>query len=104
MNSELERCPKCHREGVSPWALLYAAWPFHTRCRNCGARLRAKIPHWQNILSQILAQAAFWALLLFGAVRGGLQGILAGGAVGIVVSVFIVLIPVFFSKLEALPE
>jgi hypothetical protein len=43
-------------------------------------------------------------LLLFGAVRGGLQGILAGGAVGIVVSVFIVLIPVFFSKLEALPE
>jgi len=104
MKSELEVCPKCPKEGVSPWAPLFASWPFYARCKNCRARLRVRIPHWQNILAQILSQIAFWALLLFGLVQGGLYGLIVGGILGVVVGLLIALVPGFFSKLEALPE
>lgn len=104
MKSELEVCPKCEKEGVSPWAPFFASWPFYARCKSCGARLRVRIPHWQNILAQIFSQLAFWALLLYGAVQGGFLGIVVGGIIGIIVGLVIALIPGFFSKLEALPE
>lgn len=104
MKPDLEVCPKCQEEGVSPWAPLYASWPFRARCENCGARLRVRIPHWQNILAQIVSQLAFWVLLLYGLVNGGGPGLIVGGAIGIVVGFSIALIPGFFSRLEALPE
>jgi len=103
MKLDLEVCPKCQEEGVSPWAPLYASWPFRARCENCGARLRVRIPHWQNILAQIVCPLAFWALLLYGLVSGGSPGLIVGGAIGIV-GFSIALIPGFFSRLEALPE
>lgn len=104
MKHDLEICPKCQGAGVSPWAPLFASWPFHARCRNCGTKLRVRVPHWQNALAQILAQAAFWALLLFGLVNGGVAGLLFGGLTGTAVGLLIALIPGFFSKLEPLPE
>ena len=100
MKSKLESCPKCRTPGISSWA-FFAAWPFSARCKNCGVRLRAKIPHWQNILAQILSQVAFWAALLFG-FTAGLGGIVVG-TVGAVLSVLIIMVPYLFSKLEALP-
>lgn len=104
MKSDFEVCPKCEKEGVSPWAPLFASWPFYARCKSCGARLRTKIPHWQNALAQILSQFAFWVLLIYGAIQGGSLGILVGGILGALVGLVIALIPGFFSKLEALPE
>ena len=100
MKSELENCPKCQTPGISAWA-FFAAWPFSARCKNCGVRLRTKIPHWQNILAQILCQVAFWAALLFG-ITVGLGGIVIGGLVGVVLGVLIIMVPCFFAKLEVM--
>ena len=100
MKSEPETCPKCQTPGISPWAFL-VAWPFSARCKNCGARLRAKIPHWQNIIAQILGQVAFWTAFLFG-ITAGLEGIVVGALVGIVLCVLIIMVPCFFAKLEVL--
>lgn len=100
MKDDLENCPKCQTPGVSPWA-FFAAWPFSARCKNCGVRLRAKIPHWQNILAQILSQVAFWASLLFG-ITAGLGGIVLGAIVGVILGGLIIMFPCFFAKLEVL--
>ena len=100
MKNELENCPKCQTPGISPWA-FFAAWPFSARCKNCGVRLRVKIPHWQNILAQIFSQVAFWAALLFG-ITAGFGGIVIGALVGVVLGVLIIMVPCFFAKLEVL--
>ena len=65
-------------------------------------RLRAKIPHWQNILAGVLAQGAFWAALLFG-FTAGFGGIVVGALVGVAVAMLITIVPCFFAKLEVLP-
>jgi hypothetical protein len=101
MKGELENCPNCQTPGVSPWA-FFASWPFSVRCKNCGARLRAKIPHWQNILAQILGQGAFWTVFLFG-ITAGSGGIVVGALIGAVMGALIIMVPCFFAKLEVLP-
>ena len=102
MKRERNNCPTCQAPAISPWA-SFAYWPLSARCNNCGVRVRAKIPGWQNLLVQCLGQGAFWAALLFG-VSAGLGGLIAGFFVGIVLAVLIAMVPGFFSKLEALPE
>jgi len=53
------------------WIKVFAMWPFMARCKNCGCKVRLKIPRWQNILFQILGQLAFWSILLAGLTAGG---------------------------------
>lgn len=102
MKSERNICPKCQAPGISQWA-FFAYWPFSARCNNCGVRVRAKIPGWQNLLVQLLGQVAFWGALLLG-ISAGVGGLVVGFLGGVVLAVLIAMVPGFFSRLEALPK
>jgi hypothetical protein len=106
MSYELEICPKCQKEGVSPWAWLYASWPFHARCKNCGAKLRArvvKLSFMQSILFDAFIPVAFLSLLYFAGKLGGVLGFWVGGT-GVCALIILLLLPVYYSKLEVTPE
>ena len=92
-------CPNCNAFSFPAWKKALAFWPFSLRCRNCNARLRVKIPRWQNILVQIIGQVVFWTALLFG-IRHGTQGMLVGGMLGAVSAILIAMIPGYSADLE----
>ena len=94
-----EMCPKCKARRIPFWAKSFAIWPFTTHCRNCGTRLRVKIPFWQNALVQILGQVVFWATL-FLSIKSGIGGVVVGATVGFVLAMLIAMIPGLFAKLE----
>jgi hypothetical protein len=74
-------------------------WPFVARCRNCGSKVRLKIPRWQNVLFQILGQAAFWSILLTGIiVRNG--NFIVAAIAGALIAIVIAIIPGIFAGLE----
>lgn len=95
-----ELCPKCETRGVSSWARALAVWPFSTRCRNCGARLRVQIPYWQNVTVQLLSQVVFWTVLIVG-IRSGI-GVAAAFLGGAALSIVIAIVPGRFAKLEVI--
>ena len=80
---------------------MLVIWPAAARCRNCGARVRLAIPRWQNIMYQLLAQLAFWALLLLG-LMDGWPGVLIGGLAGAIIALAIAMIPGFYAGLEVI--
>ena len=82
---------------------IFAVWPFSVHCRNCGAKVRLKIPRWQNILVQILGQMVFWSVLLTG-ISAGMWGAIVGGMIGAVFAIMIAFIPGFFAELEVIPK
>ena len=96
-------CPECNTSGISQWAPFFANWPFSARCKNCGARLRVKIPHWQNVLVQVLGQIAFWGASLYG-ITAGWGGVIPGAIVGIIIALLIAMIPGCFAKLEVIKK
>jgi hypothetical protein len=95
----MNSCPRCQTKSLSQWAKFFAVWPFSTRCKNCGARLRAKIPYWQNVAAQVLAQIVFWTILIVGIGKGA-GGIAIGAIVGAALGMLIAMIPGRFAKLE----
>ena len=82
---------------------MLAMWPFRVRCKNCGARVRLKIPRWQNIMVQILGQIVFWVSLLYG-INLGLHGVIIGGITGAVFALLIALIPGYGAELEVISK
>lgn len=92
-------CPKCQNYAFPLWVKVYAMWPFTARCRNCGAKVRLKIPRWQNVLVQILAQFAFWSVFILGIVAGNGDMIVAALA-GAFIALLIASIPGLFAALE----
>ena len=74
-------------------------WPFTARCRNCSTRVRLRIPRWQNVIFQILAQVAFWGILLAGITGGNVDLIVAAIAAALI-AVAIAIIPGIFASLE----
>ncbi|MDH3786962.1 MAG: hypothetical protein OES53_00220 [Xanthomonadales bacterium] len=93
-------CPNCHNYTFPMWIKVFAMWPFMARCKNCGCKVRLKIPRWQNILFQILGQLAFWSILLAGLTAGG-GNILVAASAGAVIALLIAIAPGIFAGLEA---
>ncbi len=99
----INNCPNCNNFNFPLWSKLIAVWPFRVRCKNCGVRVRLKIPRWQNITVQILGQFVFWAFLLFG-IMLGLHGAVIGGIAGAILAMLIAVIPGFHAELEVVPK
>jgi hypothetical protein len=81
---------------------MIAVWPFKLSCKNCNVRVRLKIPRWQNIAVQVIAQFVFWAALIIG-IESGLQSSIVGGFSGAVLAIQIALIPGLYAYLEVIP-
>lgn len=97
-----EVCPKCGARGVSSLAKAFAVWPFSARCKNCGEKLRVRMPYWQNVLIQLLSQAVFWTVLIVGIMSGA--GVVIGFALGAVLALLIAVVPGRFAKLEVVSK
>lgn len=81
------------------WIKIFAMWPFTARCRNCSTKVRLRIPRWQNVIFQILAQVAFWGILLVGITAGNDDLVVAAIAAALI-AVVIAIIPGIFAGLE----
>jgi hypothetical protein len=103
INDKRFLCPQCGNHSIQVWQRWIAQWPFIVRCRNCGASLRARIPLWQNIGAQLLAQAAFWSASLFG-FSYGLGGLFLGLLIGSMIAIAIAFVPGRFSPLEVVAK
>ena len=90
-----ENCPICNEETISPWAWLYAHWPFYVICSKCNTKLRASVKRSHDVLAQIMAQFIFWAFLLW-----GLNGNYWLIPVGISLCIFTMILPSYFSDLK----
>jgi len=95
--------PQCKNKCISSWRKSFAVWPFYTRCRNCGAKLRVEISYWKNAVAQVLGLLAFWTLFLLG-VKSGVGGAVTGGVLGAIVAMLIAMIPGRFLKLKVLSK
>ena len=100
MKDERNKCPNCKDPAISQWA-FFAYWPFSAQCKNCRVRVRAKNSFWNNLLFQVLGQAAFWGGVLF-SITSGLGSIIYGIATGTILALVVVMVSGFFSNLEVL--
>jgi len=94
-------CPACKNATFPVRKRIFATWPFHAKCRKCGARIRLDIPFWQNFTAQVTGQIVFWSVLVT-AIDAGIQNLILGGSLGAVLALAIVLIPGFFAELKPL--
>lgn len=92
-------CPNCQQYRFPGWKRALAVWPFNIRCGNCKTAVRARVPRWQNVLAQILAQMVFWVVLIY-AIVSGAPGLIIAGMLGAVAALIIALVPGFFSDLQ----
>jgi hypothetical protein len=74
-------------------------WPFVARCKNCGSKVRLKIPRWKNVVFQILGQVAFWGILLMGIVSST-HNLIVAAISGAFIAIIISIIPGIFAELE----
>lgn len=96
-------CPQCKRQSFPKWVKAFAMWPFRIRCKYCGTGVRLKIPHWQNLLVQILGQVVFWGAFLVG-LSMGIRSAIAGVIIGGFAAILIAMIPGVFADLEVVPK
>jgi hypothetical protein len=100
MREQRNTCPNCKEPAFPQWA-FFVYWPFSTKCNNCGVRVRAKNPFWQNLLFQVLGQTVFWGGILF-SITVGISNIIVGIIAGSILALLVLMVAGLFSKLEVI--